>query len=262
MSMRSLSYSVLLLGLVLVEVRAQAPEAGRDAWLRVQSNLPTSLVLVDSVYAGRAAGAALRVSARGSRVVLVPTEVGAWDLTQPESFVTFVEGDTLDLILNFPYQYRIDSSPFGAIVSVPSEGQRILGTTPLVYSTEVPLLSVLLLEKAGYANDEVVPGQEVINRHSVSLRPLDVDLADNQAVEWTTRSSKNKWVNWVAAGLVVTGGALAVHFKFTADDEYELYLDTGDPAIKAQVDQYDRYSYIALAGMQVGIGILVFRLAF
>ena len=61
---------------------------------------------------------------------------------------------------------------------------------------------------------------------------------------------------------VAAGGALAVHFKFKADDRYDQYLETGDPEFKDQVQQYDTYSYVALAGMQVGIGVLVFRLAF
>ena len=53
----------------------------------------------------------------------------------------------------------------------------------------------------------------------------------------------------------IGGGALAAHFKFKADDEYELYLESGDPAIKESVDRYDRYSYVALGTMQVGIGV-------
>ena len=60
-------------------------------------------------------------------------------------------------------------------------------------------------------------------------RHWNTDAPDNLAVEWAPRSSKNKWVTWAAAGLALTGGALAVNFKFKADDEYERYLESGDP---------------------------------
>jgi len=164
--------------------------------------------------------------------------------------------------MDFPYQYRIDSSPFGARVSVPAEGGIFLGKTPLVYSTATPLLSALLLERSGYANAEIQPGTDVINRHAVALRLLDQDVPDDLAVEWAPRSTRNTWITWAAAGLALTGGALAVNFKFKADDQYVTYLETGDPAIKEQVDRLDTYSYVALGAMQVGIGLLAFRLAF
>lgn len=152
--------------------------------------------------------------------------------------------------------------PFGAVVSIPGDDDRVLGTTPLVYSSEAPLGNTLLLQKAGYANAEVEPGSEVVNRHSVVLQPMTVNVIDEQGVEWNPKSSKHTWINWAAAGVVLTGGALAVHFKFKADDEYDRYLENGDPAVKERVDRFDRYSYFALGAMQVGIGVLAIRLAF
>lgn len=233
-----------------------------SVWLRVRSNLPNSLVLVDSTYAGRADGSLLQIHAGSRLVMLAPNEVGAWDLQQPQRPLLAVAGDTLDLRLDFPYQYRIDSVPYGAQVSVPEKENRLLGTTPLIYTTESPLDNTLLLRKEGYANAEIEPGDEVINRHSVALQSMSVDVLDERGVEWNPKSSSNAWINWAAAGVAVAGGALAVHFKFQADGEYDQYLETGDPGIKEEVDRLDRYSYVALGAMQVGIGVLAIRLAF
>jgi len=254
----------LVCSLVVVAVTCGSAPAqdSTHAWLRVESNLPASLVLVDSLYVGRADRSLIRVPANSARIVLVPTEVGAWDLPQPNKDLSVAAGDTATMVMDFAYQYRIDSSPFGALVSVPAEGGLVLGKTPLVYSTATPLLSTLLLERSGYANAQIQPGTDVINRHSVALRLLDQDVPDDLAVEWAPRSANNKWITWAAAGLALTGGALAVNFKFKADDEYDRYLETGDPAIKEHVDRYDTYSYVALGAMQVGIGLLAFRLAF
>ncbi len=256
---RSLAYSLVVVAVTCGSVPAQD---SAFAWLRVESNLPTSLVLVDSAYVGRADRSLLRVPANSVRIVLVPAEVGAWDLPQPGEDLSIAAGDTLALVMDFRYQYRIDSSPFGARVSVPAEGGLVLGNTPLVYSTKTPLLNALLLVRSGYANAEIQPGINVINRHSVALTLLDRDVPDDLAVEWAPRSSKNKWITWAAAGLAVAGGAVAVNFKFKADEEYDRYLETGEPAIKEQVDRYDTYSYVALGAMQVGIGVLAVRLAF
>lgn len=231
-------------------------------WLEVESNLPSSLVLVDSTYLGRADGTTLAMPPHADKILLVPVDVGAWNLPQPTAPVTAEAGDTLRVVLDFPHQYRIDTVPFGATVSVPSEDDRVLGTTPLVFTTETPLRAPIALDRTGYARAMLDPGDDVVNRHSVVLEPVDQGIVRDEAVEWQPRSESHKWINWAAAGMAVAGGALAVHFKFKADDYYDEYLETGDPALRDEVNRYDTYSYIALGGMQVGIGVLVFRLAF
>jgi hypothetical protein len=259
MPMRLLPCSILVI--LLLSGVTQAQDSA-SVWLRVYSNLPNSLVLVDSTYAGRADGTLLEIPAGRTILTLAPNDVGAWDLRQPQKQLVVDAGDTVEVRLDFPYQYRIDSVPFGARVSVPAEDGRILGTTPLVYSSELRLRNTLLLSKEGYANAEIEPGDQVINRHSVALQAMAVDVLNEGGVEWAPKSSRNTWINWAAAGVAVAGGALAVHFKFQADAEYDRYLESGDPTIKDQVDRLDRYSYFALGAMQVGIGVLAIRLAF
>lgn len=235
---------------------------GGEAFLRVDSNLEGSLIILDSTYVGTVAeGSLLRITPGEHRLGVTPAEVGSWVLSPPETSISARPGDTLEITLNFPYTYRIDSTPFGAAVYREDE-DRELGETPLVFSTETALRAALILEKQGYATERIVPGMAVINQHAVSLRPLEGEEVASEAVEWSPPAARHKWLTYSAVGLIVAGGALAVHFKFAADDRYEEYLRTADRETKAEVDRLDRLSYVALGGLQVGVGILVYRLAF
>ena len=255
---RTLRISALLL---LVPVQLAAQGAGQ-AFLLVRSNLPGSLVLVDSIYAGTVGEQrVIRVDPGSHKVGVSPSEVGSWVLSPPETDVVAVEGDTVNVTLDFPITYRIDSVPFGAAV-FREDDDRALGETPVIFSTDEVLRAAFILEKSGYATERIVPGTEVINQHTVSLRPLGEHIARSYAEEWSPSSGASKWLTYSAVGLIVAGGALAVHFKFEADDKYGEYLVTADSETKHEVDRLDRLSYVALGGVQVGLGILVYRLAF
>lgn len=247
--------------LLILPVWLHAQDQG-DAYLSVESNLRAGLILIDSVYVGTVGdGAIVRVAPGLHRVGVAPSEVGSWVLSLPETAVVAVSGDTVGVTLDFPNTYRIDSVPFGATVFREDE-DRALGETPLVFSTEEALRAALILEKNGYATERIIPGTEILNQHSVSLKPLGDQVAQSDAQEWNPPGGSGKWLTYSAIGLIAAGGLLAVHFKFEADDKYEEYLVTANTETKAEVDRLDRLSYVALGGMQVGLGILVYRLAF
>ena len=248
--------------LLLFPARLAAQDTG-EAFLLVQSNLPGSLVLVDSSYAGTVGEQrVIRVDPGLHKVGVAPSEVGSWVLSPPETDVVAVVGDTVTVTLDFPITYRIDSVPFGAAV-FREDDDRALGETPVIFSTDEVLRAAIILEKSGYATERIIPGTEVINQHTVSLRPLEGQIARSDAEEWSPGSSRSsKWLTYLAVGLIVAGGALAVHFKFEADDKYQEYLVTASSETKHEVDRLDRLSYVALGGVQVGLGILVYRLAF
>ncbi|MGA7304783.1 MAG: hypothetical protein WBW88_07910 [Rhodothermales bacterium] len=247
--------------LLALPVLSNAQETG-DAFVQIESNLDGSLILVDSTYVGKVGeGTLIRIDPGEHTLGVAPPEVGSWALSPPETSISARAGDTLTITLDFPYTYRIDSTPFGARVFREDEDRK-LGETPLVFSSETALRSALILEKAGYATERIMPGTEVVNRHSVALRQVEPQIAQSDAVEWTPPADGQKWLTYAAVGMITAGGALAVHFKFAADDRYEEYLATADSETKAEVDRLDRLSYVALGGVQVGVGILVYRLAF
>lgn len=256
--MRIFGTSLLIL-LSAGRLSAQASEIGH---LRVRSNLAESLILVDSAFVGVVGDDRFLAVEPGIHVVgVAPSEVGSWALSPPETEVSVQPGDSLTILLDFPTTYRIDTVPFGATV-FREDDDVALGQTPLVFTTESALRAALILEKRGYATERIIPGTEVVNQHSVSLRPISDDTRAASPVEWDGPPRSGSWLTYSALGLVAAGGALAVHFKFRADDRYDEYLITADPETKNEVDRLDRLSYVALGGMQVGIGLLVYKLAF
>jgi hypothetical protein len=62
--------------------------------------------------------------------------------------------------------------------------------------------------------------------------------------------------------VALAAGIVAVHYKFKGDDLYDEYNETGDPALRNNIDRYDNYSAIALGTMQIGVGVLAFRMVF
>ena len=81
---------------------------------------------------------------------------------------------------------------------------------------------------------------------------------------WTSikTPSNTNWIDYVAIGTAIAGGILAVHYRTKADNRFDDYNETRDPALKSDVKQLDLYSGVALGAMQVGLGVIAFRLIF
>lgn len=241
------------------------PDArGQDrTFVRIETNYPDAVVYADSVRLGRIYGETVSVPSSVRTFRLLPPEVDTWSIAPVTRTVEAAPGDTVVLRIDFPYHYRVESIPFGAAVHIESrEGDlRRIGTTPALYSAETPIQGSLVIERPGFVIERLEPGEEIWNRHVVELSPSDnVDLAAVE-VNWKPPSRHRAWIDYVALGGAVAAGAVAIHYKFKADDLYARYEDTGDPALRDDIKGYDLRSGIALGAMQVGIGIFAVRLA-
>ena len=165
------------------------------------------------------------------------------------------------LRLDFPYHYRFESAPFGATVSLLDRDApvRAIGVTPITYSAETPITDRVRFEYDGYLPAEILPGQGIWNRHFVDLERLEGSVVQAPDVELKSGPSRT-WIDALALGTAAVGGVLAVHYKFKADGLYEEYRQTGDPALRAQIERYDLYAGLSLGAMQVGVGVFVVRL--
>jgi len=83
----------------------------------------------------------------------------------------------------------------------------------------------------------------------------------NPAFGVDTVPPNNKWIA-IAAGASVLAGVAAIHFRTKADNRFNDYLKTGDNRLKKQVKSLDVQSGAALGVMQIGVGIIAFRLIF
>ncbi len=247
--------SIVLFG--TADVRAQEP-----VFVHVDTNYPEAVLYVDSQLVGVVSESPDSVPATSRSLRLVAPDANTWSVAPVSTRLDAEAGDTVRVQLDFPYYYRIESIPFGADVLVEhDEIRRKIGETPLLYRSSEPIEGRLVISSVGYALERVSPGRQVWNRHVVSLSQSD-DLDPSAAVvNWQPPKKHRAWIDYAAVGAAVAAGALAVHYKFRADDLYAEYEDTGDPSIRSNIHAYDTRAGIALGAMQVGIGVFAVRLA-
>ncbi len=230
----------------------------------LRTNLPEAFVYADSVLLGTADRGRFAIPPGTGVLRLVPPAVDAWSIPPvSRSLAGLPAADSLVLTLRFPYRYRIETIPFGASVTLHRpDGTRIdLGVTPLTHASAEPLEGVLVVERLGYLPERIEPGRDLWNRAVLTLTPALRTTAPQAEVTWSPPRRPRRWIDYAAVGLAVSAGALSVYYKFKADDLYDAYLRTGDPALRPRVTAYDDRALVALGVMQVGVGVLAVRLA-
>ncbi|GMQ82483.1 MAG: hypothetical protein BMS9Abin05_1937 [Rhodothermia bacterium] len=252
--------SVVVLGalvlFIAVPVRAQV------GWVEIETNQTDAFVYADSTWLGIAERSLFQIPRGADRIILVPRAADVWSVPAISHLLRGSGLDTIKVKLNFPYFYRLETVPSGVDIYL-TDGtvRRYLGTSPLDYRSDTPLLGELVFDQAGYVTRRVEPGSDIWNRHLVLLESVEqMDPLLSAGVRRTT--GHTKWIDYVAVGTAVVGGLLAVHYKTKADRLYDEYTETRDRALKPDVEQFDLYSGIALGAMQVGLGVLAFRLIF
>ena len=63
-------------------------------------------------------------------------------------------------------------------------------------------------------------------------------------------------------GFALAASALAIHFRTKADNRFDDYHEKGNLSLKSDIRRLDVQSGVALGVMQLGLGVVVFRLAF
>jgi len=252
--------------------QAQAPSSDVFArtsgelarWVQIDSNQPESHVYADSVWIGTAESGALLLPSGVTQIILVPVAPDFWSVASLISTLDDVAGgDTLVLELDFPYFYSVESVPSGAEVVFNSGLSLVdVGVTPVIYQSDTPLSGNFVLKKKGYRQQLVTPGFELWNRQLVSLQSESELYLGGSEASTEAPKSRRKWIDYVATSAVIIGGALAVHYKSKANSLYDQYTETGDPALRSQIETLDTQAAIALGTMQVGFTVVVFRLAF
>ncbi len=270
---QAVSACVLTLALACVLMVSVVPPASAQDVIRpgddaeyihidVETNYSDAVLFADSSWIGGVPGGIIAVPAQTRRIRLVPQDINSWSIPPVEVPLHAEAGDTVKLDLTFDYHYRIESVPFGADVRLETENERtLLGSTPLLYKSEAPLNGTLALEQPGFTIERIQPGNDIWNRHIVSLNPSEnLDPAASQ-VDWRPPKRHREWIDYAALGTAVAAGVIAVHYKVKADNRFTDFVDSADPSLRPQIDAYDLRSAIALGVMQTGIGIFAIRLA-
>ena len=253
--LRSFWVFVVVMGLGAGLCRAQQPVI-----ILLDTNLPGSIVYADSVRLGPASQGTFVAPAETRHLRLIPPGGNVWTIAPVTVPLAASPGDTLDLNLPFPYHYQIETIPYGASVFLDTpEGRLPMGETPLLYKVAHVPDSPFIIELQGYMPEQLMPGQEVWNRYVLTLDPVSIEEVRSAEMAWKPPRRRHLWIDYAAAALAVSAGALSIHYKFKADRLNDRYLETGDPDLRPRITDLDTKAGVALGAMQVGVGVLALR---
>lgn len=241
------------------------PEAsGRQAVLIVESNQNDAGVFADGEWIGHASRSPFGLPAGVRQITVSPPGLDAWSIDPIRVELTGSEQDTIRVDAVFPWYYKFESVPLNvAITHVDADRSMRLGVAPLLHISDEPLTGSFVFEKEGYHSIDRPVQSQLWNRYLVELEP-DVEAlqaAPDLALRRDDRRSR-RWIDVASVTAALAAGALAVHYRTKADNRFETWQETGDPALKDEIQRLDVYSGVALGTMQVGVGIFAFRLAF
>ena len=236
------------------------PAAAQTAHVRVDAE--AGEVWVDGDRAGRA-GEWVEAEP-GLRELTLVEDSQTWDPRRAETQVTLATGDSLVVRIALPVRLRVETLPIRAtIVRQGPEGLDTLGLAPLTLDADAGESVVLVASLDGY--ESVRQSVEAGQARVTLVLPLLEDAVPEVALLPTERSTLGRTlIDMGIAAATLTAGAVAVRYKFRADeldDRYrtEGFAEFGDESIRQEVLSLDRTSTIALGAMQVGIGALALR---
>ncbi|NNE70036.1 MAG: hypothetical protein HKN29_06690, partial [Rhodothermales bacterium] len=224
-------------------------------------NDPRAHVYADATWLGQASQETFAVSNAFEEIRVVSSAIATWGV--PAVRVPATRTDTLFVDAQFPYAYRLEATPYKASVYLQQgDGRAELGMTPVLLSRDEPLSGTLQFVREGFATVELTPGSDFWNRHQAVMQPLEATAQGAPEVRLDVETQRRRWIDYSALAVAAVGGALAVHYKSEADKRFDLYAETGDPALRPRIERLDNQSAIALGAMQTGIGIFALRLVF
>jgi hypothetical protein len=245
---------------LLFALLVASPAWGQTAWVRVEAD--QGVVVVDEAPVG-AAGVWLAVEAGSRRVALVD-DVQMWNPRRADQVVALAPGDSLSLALALPDRVRVETLPIRALVvrERPGGGRDTLGTAPLDIDLAPGERADLVATLDGYDAARTTAGADGTVTLLLMPEPGAVPAA---ALLPTERSTAAR--TWIDVGIGVAAlaaGAVAVHYKFRADDLDDRYrgadpADRGDESLRQEALRLDRISVVGLGAMQAGLGVLALR---
>ncbi len=254
----------LLAALLLICLSAAAPVRAQSPLVYVESNLSDAVLMADTVLVGSVIAQPFTLQPGAHRLTLMPPAAKGWSVKPLSRQVALRMGDTLRIAMPFPHYYRVESVPSEAGVYHLYRGDRtLLGQTPLLHVQPQPLRGEIKVSAPGHLSESVTAAEAVWNPYLLYLEPLDELLDEPQSAQiaWQPPRAPDYWID-VAAGVVaVAATALSVHYKFKADDLFDEYARTGNPALIPEYEAYDRRALISLGVGQVGLGVLAVRFA-
>lgn len=150
--------------------------------------------------------------------------------------------DTIAVTYQFKQQLMLDTDPQNVYVY---KSDSLLGFTPLLLQDDY---QNLLLKKPNYSE--------------LTLTRNDLNSGNKPELkfigDYKTESFYESTLSKILAGTLIALGATTAYYKLEADQAFEEYQITGDPALQEQTDKYDLISGVTFVAMQINFGLILY----
>lgn len=220
------------------------------------SEPPGAEVMVGDVVIGRTPVRDHTLSVGGHRIRLAWPSFSDWSAVIRKDTLNVQAGAGMTISHKMGAAIRVVTVPAG--VEVLHAG-RFLGTTPLIYRSDTPLVDQIVLRKAGFYQ-QVLPQASL--RGVITLKVADPGAASasEMIVERAEEEPVHLWGEYVSAAGLVLSGVAAAYFKHQANKHFEVYRNTGSPSALEDTRRNDRYSGVFLVVTQLSLGALTYLL--
>lgn len=230
--------------------------------LNVLSTPENAKVIIDTSYAGVTPLTDYKIKEGKYEIKIVnPNLIAEWQ-NENQIIKVSIESDTV-FNIKFKYFYLFSTNPFDAKVF---KGDSLLGYTPLRFFDENKLTGTLIFKKKNYKdyyfdliNYNFETGANITMQSKGKENVNDI-VYKNRATQFETQRSF--FPIFATGAIAILGGASAINFKNSANQQYERYLINENSLYLDKSNSNDTYFIISVILMQAAIGGLVYFLFF
>lgn len=215
-------------------------------------------IFIDTIFIGKTPVLNHKLKASSYTLKIINlNKLREWESESKLIFLNLKNDTSISVI--FRNEYFINSIPSNASVI---KNDSVYGFTPLRLFSKEKLAGNILLRKSGYA-DKTISLDKYDFGSGITETLTPVSIAKNDV--WKNRSTNfNTKRNFPLIGILgaaVAGGTFAsFHFKSKANDAYDRYLTSYNPADYDESKTNDTYSAIFLIASEITLGVLVYFL--
>ena len=249
----SLSFSFVLSEVLVAAELKNCPKIEEWGYLKIITRQHGLAVKIDGNLTGFSPLEILTLAPGLHRVQVGYPKQANWLDRDWIGEVNIAAGDTSTIEVLFKKNYSINSQPFGAAVLVDNQK---LGETPTFLKFDETEIKQITLSKAGYQDTILTLGSSNIQFFDIKLRmnAEEPNLILTPGEFSIKKKSKTNRSLFAAIGLTVVSGALGVYFRKKANNEFDQYLQSGDPQrFNESFDQskkFDNYAAVSFAAFQ------------
>lgn len=258
-SVRTLLLSILVLLSSLSSVKAE--DTASVCKVNIFCNTPDAKIMIDTINIGNAPIYDYSLNPGTYTLLILPASGNQWEEENYRRTVEIVSDTTF--AVNFERFYFINSEPFNASVFL---NDSLLGKTPLRLYRESPISGKLKLKKEEY-RDEILTLSETDTTSSIFVKLKEVKYGQSENIVFKNRKTDFKTkrnilaIGSFSAGALL-GGISAIYHKNIANESYDTYRQTLNPADLNKTNRNDTLSLVSLIVMQGAIAGLIYFLFF